>query len=418
MWDNFRTDYGFTGKLIVRYLANHPQRDTSNFTLLLGGRSRDRLNHVATSLGLSTDSESIVVVDLADYSGVENAVVRAKVVINAVGPFWKFGDNVVRACAKHGVHYVDVAPELHFVADMMTKYDFMAFKTNAVIIPACGFGSIPPDIAVFVANRYVKAILGSETSIEDSVTVYNVKGGFSGGSADSMMSSVEDVPRETYVKATMDYVLRHPQGIPSCRAKYVHKVPYDASSSWFGTVWLGQALNRQTVHHSWSLFQRNKDAHPEDAYGEKFRYDECMKTSGPISALLVGLSISLFLIALLISPIRSILKMVLPRSGTGPNSDKGHYEVVNITKAGSLTVKTTFKGDVEFAYHATARMVSEAALAILLSFEEIPYRKTGGGGILTPATALGDVLIRRLEYFAGVSISSESIKTGETKKTK
>jgi short subunit dehydrogenase-like uncharacterized protein len=63
-------------------------------------------------------------------------------------------------------------------------------------------------------------------------------------------------------------------------------------------------------------------------------------------------------------------------------------------------------------------MISEAALAILLNFDELPYRKTGGGGVLTPATALGDVLIRRLEDFAGVTISSESIKSGETKKTK
>jgi short subunit dehydrogenase-like uncharacterized protein len=63
-------------------------------------------------------------------------------------------------------------------------------------------------------------------------------------------------------------------------------------------------------------------------------------------------------------------------------------------------------------------MISEAALAIVLNFDELPYLKAGGGGVLTPATALGDVLIRRLEDFAGVTISSESIKSGENKKTK
>ena len=63
-------------------------------------------------------------------------------------------------------------------------------------------------------------------------------------------------------------------------------------------------------------------------------------------------------------------------------------------------------------------MTSEAALAILLNIDELPYRRTGGGGVLTPATALGDVLIRRLEDFAGVTISSESIRRGETQKTK
>lgn len=87
---------GFAGKLIARYLANHPQRPSPSFTIALGGRSRKKLNEVAKSLGLSMDSDSIVVVDLSDYTSVENAVVRAKVVINAIGPYWKFGGRVVR----------------------------------------------------------------------------------------------------------------------------------------------------------------------------------------------------------------------------------------------------------------------------------------------------------------------------------
>jgi len=359
-----------------------------------------------------------VVVDLLDYSAVESAVIQAKVVINAVGPYWKFGEDVVRACARHGVHYVDITPEPHFIARVVKEFDYMAFKTNALIIPACGFDSIPPDIAVFVSNRYVKAVLGPTTSIEDSVTAYDVQGGFSGGSTDSIMSFVEDVPREALIESTADYVLCLPHGPPSRPTRFVYKLPYGPSSSWHGTFWPQRMVNRQTVHHSWSLFQRNKDTHPADAYGDEFRYDECLRTPGLISALFVGFYISLFTVALLISPIRSILKLLLPRSGTGPSFDKGHFEVVNIAKAGSLTVKTTFRGEGEFAYYATARMTSEAALAILLNFGELPFRKTGGGGVLTPATALGDVLIRRLEDFAGVTISSESIKSGETKKTK
>jgi len=86
----------FAGVLIARYLANHPQRASSSFTLALGGRSREKLNKIATSLGLSADPDSIVVVDPSDYASVESAVVRAKVVVNAIDPCWKFGDHVVR----------------------------------------------------------------------------------------------------------------------------------------------------------------------------------------------------------------------------------------------------------------------------------------------------------------------------------
>jgi short subunit dehydrogenase-like uncharacterized protein len=87
---------GFTGELVARYLVNHPQRTSPSFTLALGGRSREKLDQVATSLGLNTDPDSIVVVDLSDYKSVESAVVQAKVVINAIGPYWKLGRYIVR----------------------------------------------------------------------------------------------------------------------------------------------------------------------------------------------------------------------------------------------------------------------------------------------------------------------------------
>lgn len=86
-----------TGKLIARYLVEHPQRTSSPFTITLGGQSRDKLSELATSLGLGIDSNPIAVVDLSDYSAVESAVVQVKVVINAISPSnWKFGEHVVR----------------------------------------------------------------------------------------------------------------------------------------------------------------------------------------------------------------------------------------------------------------------------------------------------------------------------------
>ena len=86
----------FAGGLIARYLVNHPQRTSSPFTLTLGGRSREKLNKIAISLGLNTDPDSIVVVDPSNYASVEDAVVRAKVVINAIRPYWKSGEHIVR----------------------------------------------------------------------------------------------------------------------------------------------------------------------------------------------------------------------------------------------------------------------------------------------------------------------------------
>ena len=197
----------------------------------------------------------------------------------------------------------------------------MAFKTGALIIPACGFDSIPSDVTVFVSNRYVKSVLGPGTSIEDSVTAYDVRGAFFGGSTGSIMSFIEDVPRKGLIRSVADYALCYRKwcdcffvdfhiccsvahGPSSHLPRWVYRLPYDASSSWFGAFWPKLVINRQTVHHSWSLFERNKDAHPENAYGDKFRYDECLKTPNPISALFVVFSTFLFVVALFISPVR------------------------------------------------------------------------------------------------------------------
>lgn len=50
---------------------------------------------------MDADPGSIAVVDLSDYKTVENAVASAKVVINAIGRYWKFGGYVVRCGSRY-----------------------------------------------------------------------------------------------------------------------------------------------------------------------------------------------------------------------------------------------------------------------------------------------------------------------------
>lgn len=54
------------------------------------------------------------------------------------------------------------------------------------------------------------------------------------------------------------------------------------------------------------------------------------------------------------------------------------------------TVITGFKDP---GYGDTCRMLTESALCIVKSYDELPGKE---GGILTPATAFGDVLLDRL----------------------
>lgn len=64
-------------------------------------------------------------------------------------------------------------------------------------------------------------------------------------------------------------------------------------------------------------------------------------------------------------------------------------------------------------------MIAESALALLFSHSELPewVRK---GGVLTPASALGDVLVKRLEASGQMSFESEVVlgQEGESRKSR
>jgi short subunit dehydrogenase-like uncharacterized protein len=84
---------GFTGRLITKYLFAHPQRKA--FTFGIAARSTSKLDALKAELGLD-DSVKVVQVDVCKFDQVEAAVKETRVVINAVGPYWRWGTPVVQ----------------------------------------------------------------------------------------------------------------------------------------------------------------------------------------------------------------------------------------------------------------------------------------------------------------------------------
>ena len=127
---------------------------------------------------------------------------------------------------------------------------------------------------------------------------------------------------------------------------------------------------------------------------------------------------------------RWLLKRILPQPGTGPAPyapfsfpqsnpvdhiaylRDGFFKITNISHSGSSEIKTIIKADGEPGYFGAARMISEAALALALDFNKIPYKQVGGAGVLTPMAALGDIYIERLEKYYGLRVESEVVSGG------
>ncbi|KDQ56275.1 hypothetical protein JAAARDRAFT_59177 [Jaapia argillacea MUCL 33604] len=426
---------GFTGRLITRYLSAHPQRSTFKFAI--AARSKSKLDALVNELGLDKNT-SILVVDVTKKDQVEEAVKQTKVVINTVGPYWRWGTPVVRACAVHGRHYVDLTGETPWIMSIIFKYDYLAFKTGAMIIPSCGMDSIPSDISVYLSNKTLKAAAGPDACIDESTTAFKIKGGISGGTIASMFTMLEEVPPHIVKAARQDFAISTSvTGRLSKPPRLVYTLP-QVTPPIIGSFFIMSHSNKAIVQRSWGLFQMDafkaeakataaeKDSKKLLTYGPEFRYEEFLAMPSTIGAAAFSLVMGLIAVTLMIPPLRYLAKRYLPKSGYGPSDqemEKGFLKATNITSsiptstAPRTHVKTVIKGRGDPGYLLTSMMISECALALALEQDALPRRE---GGVLTPVTALGDVLVKRLKDTGRFEFESEVLKSGEadTRKTR
>ena len=145
---------------------------------------------------------------------------------------------------------------------------------------------------------------------------------------------------------------------------------------------------------------RRSNALQDWAYGRGLRYEEVMGCGrGPLGAVTAtGITAGLAgaLAAMSFAPTRGLLDRVLPAPGTGPDGDvraKGWFRmVVDARTEDGRSYRATVAGPGDPGYAATSVMLGETALALALDEDRLPRR----AGSLTPATALGDVLVERL----------------------
>lgn len=78
------------------------------------------------------DKPAIEVAQLTE-SDLDALAKKTRLIINTVGPYCKYGEPVVKACAQNGTHYVDVTGESPWVKDMVERYHEKARETGAIV---------------------------------------------------------------------------------------------------------------------------------------------------------------------------------------------------------------------------------------------------------------------------------------------
>ena len=144
---------GFTGRLVAQHLAKRAAESARPFRWAIAGRSTERLADVAASV----DGVCGVVVAAADADGALSIAEQARVVISTAGPFAEVGSPLVAACAATGTDYVDTTGETPWVRGVIDRHDDEARARGALIVPMCGFDSMPSDLlARAAAERLVR----------------------------------------------------------------------------------------------------------------------------------------------------------------------------------------------------------------------------------------------------------------------
>ena len=108
---------GYTGRLVCEYLREY------NIPFIAAGRSADKLNAAmqAHVPGIETASFEVVEVEHS-VKALTELFKGASVVLNTVGPFAKFGPEVVQACLAAKCHYTDTTGEQDWLIALDEQY--------------------------------------------------------------------------------------------------------------------------------------------------------------------------------------------------------------------------------------------------------------------------------------------------------
>ncbi len=376
---------GYVGELTAAYLAAHG----GAARVALAGRSQVKLEAVRDRLGVDWP---LLVADTADAAALAALAASTTVLATTVGPYQRYGLPVARACADAGTHYADLTGEVLFVQRAAEQTDKLAQDTGAKIVHSCGYDSIPSDLAVLLLHE--RAAADDAGGLTDVTTVARIRGGFSGGTIDSMRAQLEAIGDDPSLRRQAG----HPYALSPDRAgEPTVEHPSDAPlpgrrgprGEWTAPFVMA-SYNTRIV--------RRSNALQDWAYGRSLRYGEVMGLgTGPLAPVMAGVTtagLAAAMAGMTNRRTRSLLDRVLPKPGDGPSEaarDKGFFKhLTSASTESGRTYTATVAGSGDPGYKATAVMLGESALC--LAFDELPER----AGSLTPAVAMGDALVDRL----------------------
>ncbi|MDJ0927257.1 MAG: saccharopine dehydrogenase NADP-binding domain-containing protein [Gammaproteobacteria bacterium] len=389
---------GFTGRLVAEYLlAHYPPGDVLRWAV--AGRNRDKLATVLNDLGAAPDSVPILTGDSHDRASLQRIAGSTRVVLTTVGPYAKYGSELVEACAGCGTHYCDLTGEPQWMRRMIDAYEATARETGARIVHACGFDSIPSDFGVWFLQQQARARFRVPCG-EIRLLVKGSRGGVSGGTVASGMNAAAEAQADREVaRVLVDPYALNPAGErqgPDGRDQA--GIEFDAVAGGWTAPFVMAAINTRIVRRTNALL--------DYPYGRDFRYREAVFTGKGPGGWLGAAGVTAFLGAMMLANAsswsrRNVLERLAPKPGEGPDRRTRETGFFNLLLWGRMPdgeiLRARVRGDRDPGYGSTSKMLAESAICLAQDSIEV------GGGFWTPVSAMGESLFARLTKNAGLS---------------
>jgi lysine 6-dehydrogenase len=249
---------GTMGSSIVRSLIR-----AEDVEKIIIGDKNPNMSRVHESIK-NSKKVSARAIDVADYTTLVKVIAGNDVIVNAVGPYYKYGLHTMRASIEAGVNYIDIMDDYDTT---LAAFDLDKPAKKAGLSLCIGFGSLPGFINIIV--RYAADKLDEV----DDVKIYwlytlNDTGG-AGVVAHMFHALKGDVPQYlegklTYVPAGSGteevefvepfgkcpvYFIGHPE--PITMPRYLKGVKNVIEKAGIGPIW-GNQLFRDLIDHGFA----------------------------------------------------------------------------------------------------------------------------------------------------------------------
>jgi short subunit dehydrogenase-like uncharacterized protein len=374
---------GFTGQLVAKHLNTSAAAFSAKWAI--AGRSAAKLEELRAALADGGNMPAALLVVAADDAAALDAMcVRTKVVIACAGPFILHGKGVVAACARTGTHYCDIAGEPHYVRHVIRAHDAAAQKSGACIVPNAGFDCVPSDVLNMFALRVAAKRLAEGRAAGEAVTGVEVafamgKSGVTHGTMQAVLTRFETASADDL----------HPMSLApkaswaGVATPNTTRLGYNAALGGWTAPFVMAGINQRVVRRSNAL------------NGVSSSYHE--KIAAPFGRALLATCMHYVMLTFAFAGVRALVrKHAMPPAGGGPSADvlaNGRFAataLVHTTAQRAAPIKVGLRYEHGDAYAFTAVAACEVALALAAG------EHAGRAGVVTPAVAVGEPLIKRL----------------------